>query len=936
MSIVYDTPLDADGGRGVFTAGNSNTRRYRIRFPMDPCPQIVYGYAVDASWNPPSPNPPTEIPDDFPMNANMPEAFNVYLTPTADTLYFDEESGIGGGVYRLQVNVHDWQGIQSGNIQAETQVLRVFAPGLFTGGLDIPFFDETPTKARYRIDLTGTAKPSKSGEHIIAVRAVSEGGPNYNQGAGPAPDGGVDSWNVIVVDIPDPDCTGDANNDWSEAFELEFGGYAEDKVCLPDDYRDFYTFTIPPGNIISGDIRLHCDAEPTKLGLYDKNHDLITESNIASGFTSIVFNPLDLNPGQYFIRVWTSNNIQVAPYLLEMVAELIEKIPSNVTDITPGNLFVKPYHVWIHDFHAYLLGAGYWVYNIDNLLDPVSVYGETIPNIWNPPKATFLYPHCYFALNISPGSNSKVINIDFTNPASPVYTDPVITTNTRVSAIQMNSSYLYVAQEGDPMPYITIFDYTSNPLDPEIVGGIVLPSKATCMNMVNPESLNPVLVIGMENGAIHTYDVTDPESTELLGAGSITVGWKALDIATRDSMIYVISTDVESSGRLYIFEQESAFFTYANISLPSGAYAIEVKGNYAYITDEDYYIRVIDITNYNAPSHINSVEIADKGLEMAISVDLLCVIPYNSSLQFLDTSNPADPQMYGYIPKINYPNNDIFFDDGYIFISDSARPSSINVIDNSDPVNPDFVYTFNPTIRTINMYKYEDLIAAGNDYSIALIDCSNPLDMNQLSVYSTLASKCDLLGIHKNAMYVVYHDSGTVKFEIVSISDPTNPNQVNMMTYSDSTARRFIFHGDYMYCRTDSGIRIYNVTVPTMPNYINTYAPASTARQIEIHDNTMYVYMSSSDTIEIVDITNPIAPMLVGSGATGTTNKHAMAVDGQFAYFTGNAPSIYATWVWPPESPSGYGSVYPDPYAGYSLYANDGILYKRTLGNGLR
>jgi len=166
---------------------------------------VVYGYAVDASWNPPSPNPPNEIPDDFPINANIPEAYHVVVAPRINTLYYDSESGYGGGVLRLQINVHDWQGQLAGNIKDQVQALKILSPDMYSTGIDASFLNEDSVKARYMADLTGFASPQYAGENLLAVRAVSEGGPNYDQGAGTAPAGGVDTWQVLLLDVPDPE-----------------------------------------------------------------------------------------------------------------------------------------------------------------------------------------------------------------------------------------------------------------------------------------------------------------------------------------------------------------------------------------------------------------------------------------------------------------------------------------------------------------------------------------------------------------------------------------------------------------------------------------------------------------------------------------------------------------------------------------------------------
>lgn len=98
----------------------------------------------------------------------------------------------------------------------------------------------------------------------------------------------------------------------------------------------------------------------------------------------------------------------------------------------------------------------------------------------------------------------------------------------------------------------------------------------------------------------------------------------------------------------------------------------------------------------------------------------------------------------------------------------------------------------------------------------------------------------------------------------------------------------------------------------------------------------MYLSLSSISSVEIVDITNPLEPVHVSTGLNGTTSSGDIAVDGQFAYFSGNDPHIYACWIYPPDEIAPFDVVYPDVFAGAELEAREGFLYKITLGHGLR
>jgi hypothetical protein len=80
-------------------------RTYDMRFP-DSGP-LHFGYAIDCNWAPPSKNPPF-VPDDFPTLANVPEAYNLDMLITENSLW--SEPGVGsGGNLRFSIKVYDHQ-----------------------------------------------------------------------------------------------------------------------------------------------------------------------------------------------------------------------------------------------------------------------------------------------------------------------------------------------------------------------------------------------------------------------------------------------------------------------------------------------------------------------------------------------------------------------------------------------------------------------------------------------------------------------------------------------------------------------------------------------------------------------------------------------------------------------------------------------------------
>ncbi len=92
--------------RGAFVPGSKCVRRYQIAFAPS---NLIFNYAVDASWAPAEPvSPPIEIPDDFPPSANRPEAYRIELQNVNNTLIYHSGSGSAEGMLSMSVYVFDW------------------------------------------------------------------------------------------------------------------------------------------------------------------------------------------------------------------------------------------------------------------------------------------------------------------------------------------------------------------------------------------------------------------------------------------------------------------------------------------------------------------------------------------------------------------------------------------------------------------------------------------------------------------------------------------------------------------------------------------------------------------------------------------------------------------------------------------------------------
>jgi len=189
------TPGNADD-RGIFRAGQANSRRYELDFPIiGGKPVVDFQYAVIAGWEPGDPaltgSPSVYDPDDFPTSANCEEAFFLRVG-TEDSELYNDGQGNYGGAFRADVEVFDWQGGSVGGLGVPNEVESMIIEGDFVPGGTHRFTQAelatvaapgTENSSVFQVEILDCA-PQASGEAGLWVIVESAGlsGGTYYQG----------------------------------------------------------------------------------------------------------------------------------------------------------------------------------------------------------------------------------------------------------------------------------------------------------------------------------------------------------------------------------------------------------------------------------------------------------------------------------------------------------------------------------------------------------------------------------------------------------------------------------------------------------------------------------------------------------------------------------------------------------------------------------
>ena len=120
--------------RGMFTEGAANWRRYVLRFPDATGIKFQYAILARYAFNINHPNPPVNIPDDFPQNANAKDSVAIEVANDTSDMWNDGSSN--GGNFRADVSVLNWNAEPgAGNVMSE-YVIYIYS-NAWAGGVTL-------------------------------------------------------------------------------------------------------------------------------------------------------------------------------------------------------------------------------------------------------------------------------------------------------------------------------------------------------------------------------------------------------------------------------------------------------------------------------------------------------------------------------------------------------------------------------------------------------------------------------------------------------------------------------------------------------------------------------------------------------------------------------------------------------------------------------
>jgi len=390
---------------------------------------------------------------------------------------------------------------------------------------------------------------------------------------------------------------------------------------------------------------------------------------------------------------------------------------------------------------------------------------------------------------------------------------------------------------------------------------------------------------------LQIVDVSDPQEPNVIGYWD--EGY-AFYVTVEGNYAYVLDGDGLRIIDISDPEDIECVGFYENAPMGDGGTPqVVIHGEYAYISDMDGDLRIVDIGNPESPEEIAVFDMEPGITITTISGDYLYVRylaqwednrrSYNFGV--INISDPVNPVEIG---SCETPSDfgDVEISGDYAFAA--AGREGLYVIDISDSENPEMVGECDTPEHAVRIALQGDYaFVADRTGGLRIIDISNPENPEEIGSYETERGGCPYMVnnvvVNGESAYITDMHNGLF---VLGISDLEQPEEIGRRV-SGKPIHHVAVTDDHAYVASIDSIRIVDVSDPELPEEVATYNPGmSFIKSIVTVDNFAYVLGRSGvrPRLQILNITDREQPDELGSIDMVMYDTDFMEIRNSYAY----------------------------------------------------
>ena len=372
------------------------------------------------------------------------------------------------------------------------------------------------------------------------------------------------------------------------------------------------------------------------------------------------------------------------------------------------------------------------------------------------------------------------------------------------------------------------------------------------------------------SGSLLIIDIADPGHPQLVsslvmpgyGAGALAVNGKYAYVAANG--LYVVDISNPQNPKV--------------LSCVVSGISIDwllVDGNYLYFRGPG--CQVADISNPESPVILGGLEL-ENAFDAAVSHSRVYVA--DDDLQVIDVSHPHDPPIVG---GVGLPGSsfDVAVNGTFAYIA--AGGSGLQVVDAAVPQNPVIAGGMDTPGNALGIAFFESrAYIADGGAGLQVIDVADPWNPQYVGGVDSPGTAQDV-AVANGYAYLV-DQNGTAGSLLIIDIDPANPNGLEIVGSVGwfGEAYGVAVSSTHAFVANQTGsLEVIDISNPWSPQVVGG-AGVGCARGVAIQDE--YVYVANWGSLLVLDATNPSSPQHVGTVDHLDGDAQFVTVSGSYAY----------------------------------------------------
>ncbi|MHA1927765.1 MAG: hypothetical protein ACTSV2_04190 [Candidatus Thorarchaeota archaeon] len=454
----------------------------------------------------------------------------------------------------------------------------------------------------------------------------------------------------------------------------------------------------------------------------------------------------------------------------------------------------------------------------------------------------------------------RILNI--TDPREPEILRISVPGVIHARGIAVESDYFYITGSSNGLKVVNISNpsqaYTISSSSSLGTGGVCIDGNYAYVGMA-------------ENYQLSIVDITDPTNPVHIWYQD-TPGY-VYDLKVDGEYLYVAT----SAADLHIYKIADVITPEFTGEYLAGAYQVAVEGDVAFVTDHDYGLRIVNVTQTDRPTSIANYSGLTEPWKISVEGNYAYILDTVLGLEVINITDLTNPTRAGGMSSPLVYCLDFDVEGNFAYIADND--GMLHVVNITDPAEPEWL----SECDTGNMFtsvKVDGNFAylADSGTSFIVINVTTPENPTLIGSSQRCDSSSVSLGlwIDGNYAFLADHMEGLIVF---NITDPSHPQNITTLSLPDYALDIWV-DGNLAYVATNmAGILVLNISEPQSPEIAYTHSTPNNAFGIYLDGDHAFVACNTS--VQIIEVKRSLCrqheSMSIGQ------SENVLTTDGTFS-----------------------------------------------------